>query len=111
VLDGVPVLFGPAVGEWVRSLPAAVLDPAGVENAWVAVEAQVRRRDDYGSEPPVPLSMGELVARAYVSLFSAALGFVGVAEVLRFSGSIWWTVSIGAAALAPAVVLLRLHRV
>jgi hypothetical protein len=37
-------------------------------------------------------------------------GLPGVAEVLRFSGSVWWTVSLGAAALAPAVVALGLHR-
>jgi hypothetical protein len=110
VLNGVPVLFGPAVEEWVRSLPAGVMDPASVENAWLAVEAQVRSRDDYASEPPVPLSMGELVMRAFVSLFLAALGFLGVAEVLRLSDSVWWTVSLGAAALAPAVVALGRHR-
>lgn len=39
MLDGVPVLTGPMVGDWIRSLTIDVLDPAAIDGVWRSIGA------------------------------------------------------------------------
>ncbi len=111
VLNGVPVLVGPAVGDWAESLGTSVLNPAAVKNAWTAIDTQARSRDAFDrSTHPVPMSVAEYVARCGVGVASAFLGFLGVAQLLEWTDSTASVVGIGAGTLVPAVVLLRLRR-
>lgn len=77
MLDDVPALSGPAIGDWVRSLATDVMAPTAVEDVWTTIEAQASRRDDHDrSQQAVPLSVGEYVAPGCVVLVTACLGFL-----------------------------------
>ncbi len=43
-VDGVPVLTGPAIGDWVQTLPTDLLDREAVEHVWTIVETQASSR-------------------------------------------------------------------
>jgi hypothetical protein len=111
MLDGVPVITGPAIGAWTQSLPADVLEPAQVEAAWAAIEMHTSKRDAYDvAAHPLPPGIGDYVTRAAVTLACAFLGFLALGQLLHLLDSVWWTVGCGAATLGLAVVIVRVPR-
>lgn len=111
MLAGVPVISGPAISPWTQSLPADVLEPAQVEAAWAVIEMHTSKRDAYDlTAHSLPLGIGDYVTRGAVTLASAFLGFLALGQLLRMTGSVWWTVGFGAATLVPAIAIVLLHR-
>jgi hypothetical protein len=107
-LDGVPVMTGPTIGDWVRALPVDALDTRGIDEVWQVIEAQASARDARDrAENPVPPSAAEYVGRLFMALFGAVLGFMVIAQVLRVTGSMLWSVLVGAVTLVPAFALWR----
>ena len=54
MLNDVPVLTGPSIRDWVRSLPTDVLDPSEVEGVWTTIEAHAKRVDRDREQLAVP---------------------------------------------------------
>jgi hypothetical protein len=110
-LDGVPVVTGPALGDWTKSLSPGALDPDAVDAVWADIDLHARRRDDHDrSTGPVPVSMAAYVTRGCAALVSACLGFLMIGQALKWTGSVPAAAALGAATLVPAAALVRLRR-
>lgn len=110
LVDGVPVVLGPASARWRAKLlfGAPTLSPSQVELAWSALDHQARRRDERDPES-IPPSLVGLLTRAVLVVMAAAAGFVAAVSLLPVVDSLLIWIS-SCALLAAAAVPLRRHR-
>lgn len=106
-LHGAVVVPGPSAADWREDLPSDVLTREQVEAGWLALDAQVRLRDERELEPVLP-SVERLVTLAAATVIMAALGVVTAAWLLPLVGRLWaWVPLCAAVALLP--LPLRRH--
>lgn len=108
-VDGVAVIEGSALGEWVRSLePDPSCDPLTAQAVWDALEAQTRRRETHDPEAAaIPVSMGNVLFRLGTFVTAAVVGFIAIANLLSATGSWAVTVLVGVALIAFSAGALR----
>ncbi len=108
-LNGVVVVPGQSAGKWRKDLPSDVLTHEQIEAGWLALDAQVRVRDERELEPVLP-SVERLVWLTLSTVSAAALGVVTAAWLLSLAGALWaWVPLCAAAVLLP--LPLRKHDV
>lgn len=100
-VDGVAVIEGHALGDWVRSLetdPSS--DRATIQVVWDVLDAQVRRREAHDpAAATIPLSVGDVLLRLGTFVMAAVIGFIAVATLLSETGS-WEITVLGGVALS-----------
>jgi hypothetical protein len=108
MVDGVPVVGGPAVRTWLRDLGSDVLTAEQVGQIWQVLDAQCQQRDLLESErEPVPVSLGEWGYRVLAGLLAACAGFLVPTTLIAHSSSLLIDVAAFVALVAVGVLLLR----
>jgi hypothetical protein len=87
IVEGVTVVSGHALRDWMRERRGQALDPAKVELVLDALTAQVERRDRADRErAPMPRSAGEILSAVGQGIAGCALGLVACVYVLSYFG-------------------------
>ena len=108
VVEGVAVVSGYALRDWMRERQAQPLDPAQVGHVLDAVAAQVERRDRADRErASMPRSAGEILSAVGQVIAGCAFGLVACVYALSWLG-VGWGSAAGLALAVLAVVPLML---
>lgn len=107
-VEGATVLTGHALPTWAADRCATALREEQIAEVWSALDAQVTRRDAIDElNHPVPASVEEIVTRIGLAFLSSVFGLLFVGELVRLIDPLWLALAIGAASVAPAVLLLH----
>lgn len=74
MVDGVTVVLGPRTRQWTSTLGTQRLTAAQVSEGWLALAAHTDRREERNPVAAPPLSVGQVIARAGVTVVAALLG-------------------------------------
>jgi hypothetical protein len=90
IVEGVAVVSGHTLRDWMRERRAQALDPAQVKLVLDAVTAQVERRDRADRErAPMPRSAGEILSAVGQVIAGCAFGLVACVYALSGFGLGW----------------------
>jgi hypothetical protein len=105
----VRVVAGPKVKDWLRTLPDGHLTADQIEAAWSLIDEHCRKRDAWDADDVVvPLSIGELGARAVMAVLAGSASFLAAATWLETGPSVWLWLPALMLLMLPALVLRRL---
>lgn len=86
-IDGVPVVTGPAINNWVRTLPSDLLDATAAKKVWSIIATQASARDERDrAENAVPPSAMDYAARLCRDPGAGCGSAAGAASAVRGSG-------------------------
>lgn len=96
-LDGVAVVAGPGLLDWVRSLETdQTADRDNTLGVWTALAAQARRREEREPEDfAVPASAGAVLTRLGGFVVAATASFLAVAHTVSRTDSLVWPALVG----------------
>ena len=110
-VDDVPVVTGPALGEWVLSLPTDQLAQHHVRAVWNLCDKQVRVRDPLDEHVrDMPASTWDMVAGGIVMLVTACLALLLIATSLTWTEPAWWSLGLVLLTVPLALRTMRWRR-
>ena len=105
MVDGVTVVLGPRTGQWTSTLGTQRLTAAQVSEGWLALAAHTDRREERNPVAAPPLSVGQVLARAGVTVVAALLGLLAGLAVVQLPSGVWAAVPVDVVTVAALVVM------
>ena len=107
-VDGVSIVVGPALRDWIGSLGQGGLTEEQVSKGWWVLEEHIARRDPTERAlHPVPMSVAEWAGRLALAVGFSALGLAAFGQILHWTQSVALTLLLVCALILPFHLLLR----